>query len=105
MNDFLLALAVAAGGGFLMGQLDTASATSQQKASCVAQGGVWGTPDAGLCNKGGQDITTVYSLWGPVIDLGVPIAAAVLLTGSVGGIFGAVVGGAALMLISVSSIH
>ena len=109
MNDLLIALLISGGGGFLMAQMDGANATAQQKASCSSQGGTWGTPNPGICN-GGQPVNpgapgSGATEWGAAIDLGVPFLAGALVTRSVGGVAGAVLGAAINFFIGVSQIH
>ena len=96
MDDLLIALLISGVGSFLMVRIDAANATAQQKASCSSQGGTWGTPNAGICNgPGGQPVNNSgYTEWGNAIDLGVPLLAGALVTRSVGGVAGAVLGAA-----------
>ena len=110
MNDFLIALAVAAGGGYAMSYMDQRQVLAAQGQSCATQGGSWVETTAnggtfGTCTKGGQPITTTYNQWGVVPDLGIPLIAALLLTRSLPGMFGAVLGVGALFLMGASGIH
>lgn len=106
MNDFLLALAVAAGGSLVMGQIDTAHATSQQQSSCSTEGGTWQViGGAGQCYKSGQPINTQYTEFGAVVDLGVPLVAAIALTRSGSGFLGALLGVAAVFVVAIGQIH
>ena len=108
MNEFFLGAAVSAGGAWVMNQIDTSQVLSQQQASCTSQGGTWQTASSGTsgtCRKSGAAINTTYYEWGVVVDLGIPLLAAVLITRSGSGIFGALAGAAVVFLIGVSQIH
>lgn len=102
MNDFLIGLGVAIGGSFLTSNLDNANTTKQQQASCASLGGTW---QVDSCVKSGQPIATAYTMYGPAIDLGIPLAAAILLTRSLPGGLGAAVGIAGMFLVGISGIH
>jgi len=114
MNDFIIALGVTAGGSFLLNHMDGLQATASQQASCKTQGGTWGgpvgqttaaAPNPNICNINGQPVNSSYTMWGPVVDLGIPIVAAILLTRSLGGTLGAGVGAAAMFFLAISQIH
>jgi|HubBroStandDraft_5_1064220.scaffolds.fasta_scaffold778995_2 hypothetical protein len=102
MNDFLLALGITVLGGFVMGKMDSSRTLGMQQQSCTQQGGQW---QSSGCIKGGQPINTQYTSWGPTVDLGLPVAAAVLATRSGGGLLGTVVGAGAVFFIAISEIH
>ena len=109
MNDFLIGLGIAAGGGFAMSQIDSAQDLSSQQSSCTRQGGIWNpaaaATEGGGCYLSGKPVSPTYNQWGVVIDLGVPLAAAFLLTRSIPGAFGAATGVGLLVLIAALQIH
>jgi hypothetical protein len=110
MNDFILSLAVTVGGIFMMDRMDENSANSQQQASCGALSGTWSSviqegATTGTCTKAGQPIATAYTMWGAPVDFGVPMAAGILLTRSLPGLLGAVVGAIGMFLLGISEIH
>ena len=111
MNDFLIGMGIAGGGGFAMIQIDSAQALSSQQSSCTRQGGIWNPAATATegegCYLSGKpvEVSTTYNQWGVVIDLGVPLAAAFLLTRSIPGAFGAATGVGLLFLIGASQIH
>jgi hypothetical protein len=81
VGDFLLALGITVGGGLVMSKMDNSRAYSMQQQSCAQQGGQYSTTN-GTCYKGTQLLSPSYTMWGPTVDLGVPVAGALLATRS-----------------------
>ena len=105
LKDFLIAAAIAAGGVWIVGQIDLANAVNQTKAYCSSNGGTWQSNSSyGQCLKNGRPIGEITT-WGWAIDAGVPFVAALLMTRSFGGLLGASVGAIGVTLLAASSIH
>jgi hypothetical protein len=102
MNDFLIGLGVAVGATLLLSKYDSARLTAMQQQSCTALGGQW---DIDACTKAGQPIATQYTMISPWILVGVPFAAAVLSTRSLGGFLGAGAGTVGVFFYAISEIH